>query len=140
MDNSVPALIPEGLSVARDFSFENNAGNREKLRSMDPHHIWTVFWGDVEYLAERFVDSDDELKVTRYFVTDQPHISDGSHICGLAVRVTCLLCDGEGYSPEGEACPACEEQGQTVVGVEHLALQRAAGLIPRSLRELTGWL
>jgi hypothetical protein len=139
MTSYIPT-IPAGFVVGWGFSLENNEENRQKLRLMNPHHIWSVVWGDVEYLTEGFVDSDDDFKVTRYFASDQPHISDASYVCDLALRVTCLLCDGEGYSPEGEACPACEDQGQTVVGVEHLAAQRAARLIPQSLRALTGWL
>jgi hypothetical protein len=133
-------IVPVEFDVYGSFWVDNTEENRQKLRSMDPHHIWSVIWGDVLYLTEGFVDSDDDQKVTGFCVTDQPHVSDHSHVCDLAVRIACLLCDGEGYSSAGDACPACEEGGQAVVDVEHFAVQRLAGLIPRSLRELTGWL
>jgi hypothetical protein len=133
-------IVPVEFDVSGSFWVDNTEENREKLRSMDPHHIWSVVWGDVLYLTEGFVDSSDDHKVTGFCVTDQPHVSDHSHVCDLAVRIGCLLCDGEGYSSAGDACPACEEGGQAVVDVEHFAVQRLAGLIPRSLRELTGWL
>jgi len=133
-------IVPAEFDVSGSFWLENTEENREKLRSMDPHHIWSLIWGDVLYLMEGFVDSSDDEKVTDFCVTDQPHVSDHSHVCDLAVRIACLLCDGEGYSSEGDACPACEEGGEAVVDVENFAVRRLAGLIPRSLRELTGWL
>jgi hypothetical protein len=133
-------IVPVEFEVSGSFWLDNTEENREKLRSMDPHHIWSVIWGDVMYLTEGFVDSSDDEKVLLFCVTDQPHVSDHSHVCDLAVRITCLLCDGEGYSSEGDACPACEEGGHAVVDVENFAVQRLAGLIPRSLRALTGWL
>jgi hypothetical protein len=133
-------IVPAEFDVSGSFWLDNTEENRQKLRSMDPHHIWSVIWGDVAFLTEAFVDSDDDFKVTGFCVTDQPHVSAHSHVCDLAVRITCCLCGGEGYSSEGVACPACEEGGEAVVDVGNFAVQRLAVLIPRSLRALTGWL
>lgn len=133
-------IVPAEFEVSGSFWLENTEENRQKLRSMDPHHIWSVIWGDVLYLMESFEDSSNDEKVVLFCVTDQPHIADGTLVCDLTVRISCMLCDGEGYSSDGDACPACEEGGQAVVHVEHFAAQRLVGLIPRSIRALTGWL
>jgi hypothetical protein len=127
----------EAFGLAPDnFSIENNPENRAKLEKIDPHHIWSVGWGDVPYLVEWFNPSSDPFRVPEYYVTDQPHVSSGDYVCNLELRVTCLLCDGEGQSEDGEGCPACEEGGEFVVNGEAIAFKRALDLLPQSLRSL----
>jgi len=130
-------IRPEGFQLSPgNFSIENNPENRAKLDKIDPHHIWSVGWGDVPYLMEWFNPSSDPFKVPEYYVTDQPHVSGGDFVCLLGLQVTCLLCDGEGRSEEGVGCPACEEEGRFSIEVTNAAFRRAQELLPVSLRNL----
>lgn len=133
-------IVPEGFNANWGFSIENSAENREKLRSFDSSHVWSVYWGDVECLIEGFSDTDDVFRTTGFFVTDQPHIDSGEYVCDLALRLTCLLCEGQGSSTDGEGCPACEEGGQFVVEISDAAREKATRSIAASLRGLTGWM
>jgi hypothetical protein len=108
-----------------NFSIENNPSNLAKLEEAAPLPIWSVGWGDVPYLMGGFNPSADPFRVPNYFITDQPHVLDGEFVCLLGLRVTCLLCEGEGQSQEGVGCPACEEGGQFTADVAEVAFRRA---------------
>ena len=109
------------------FWIENNPSNLSKLKEVDPRHTWSVRWGDVLYLMGGFEPSADPFRVPNYFITDQPHVLDGEFVCLLGLRVTCLLCEGDGESPDGVGCPACEEGGQFTADVADLGFRRAQG-------------
>ena len=108
-----------------NFSIENNPSNLAKLEEAAPLPIWSVGWGDGPYLMGGFNPSADPFRVPNYFITDQPHVLDGEFVCLLGLRVTCLLCEGEGQSQEGVGCPACEEGGQFTADVAEVAFRRA---------------
>lgn len=130
--------IPDGIVPTKAFFLENNPANRETLRSIDSRYIWSVVWGDVPYLAAKFVDSDDLFTVTEFVVTERAHGSTESSGCDLALRVNCALCGGVGSSEKGNACPACEEEGEIVVPVDDDGSERAERLIPNVSWSHTG--
>lgn len=128
---------PDGFGLyPGDFFIENNPENRSKLEAIDPHHVWHEYWGDVPYLVAGFNSTSDPFKVPGYYVTDQPHVGEDDYVGSLQLRVTCLLCDGEGESEAGEGCPACEEGREIVVSGEAIAFKRALALLPQSLRTM----
>lgn len=134
-------VVPDGVEHWLGFTIDNTDKNRSKLRQLDPNHIWTIIWGDVPWLTEGFSDDDDQFRVLSFFVTDQPHGGEGfgNFVCDLALRVTCVLCDGDAISDKGRECPACEGQGEVVVSVEHGAIRDARKQIPPTIRPITGW-
>jgi hypothetical protein len=116
--NTYVPYIPEGLS-GHLFSIDSGEENLARLRGMDAQHIWSVHDGNVPSLWEGFADG-----ARWYYVTEQAHLSEGSYVCDLGIWVTCLLCDGDGYSEQDNECPACEASEKIMVDVSYSLFTR----------------
>ncbi len=134
-----PVVTPE-LVEGAGFFLSNTPEFREKLRRMDSNHVWSIVWGDVEYLKQGFLDTEDDETVIAYCVTLRPSDPNGLGVCDLAAWVNCLICDGDGYSDAGDSCLACDSQGQFLVDFERVLKQRVGKVLPESLVAEMGWL